>query len=293
MTSLPYRSALIVGAGSGISASVARALAAQGVKVGLAARNTEKLTALAAETGAATFQVDASDPAAVAGLFQAADDGIGEPDVVIYNASGRLRGPIAELDPAAVAQALAVTAYGAFLVTQQAAKRMLPQGRGAILLTGATAGIKGFALSAPFAMASSPCAASPRAPRASSGRRASMSRISSSTARSAAPATRTRTTTRSTLTPSPRAISTCSGSHAAPGRSRSSFGPGSRASEGRSELLHRRHLEGLDRRGAAGEQGLPFGLGLHPRQARRELGLDQAVRHEDEAVIVADDEIMW
>lgn len=152
MTSLPYRSALIVGAGSGISASVARALAAQGVKVGLAARNTEKLAALAAETGAATFQLDAADPAAVAGLFAAADDGIGEPDIVVYNASGRLRGPIAELDPAAVAQALAVTAYGAFLVTQQAAKRMLPHGRGAILLTGATAGIKGFALSAPFAM---------------------------------------------------------------------------------------------------------------------------------------------
>ncbi|MCP4565538.1 MAG: SDR family NAD(P)-dependent oxidoreductase [Bosea sp.] len=152
MTSLPYRSALIVGAGSGISASVARALAAQGVKIGLAARNTEKLAALAAETGATTFQVEASDPAAVTGLFEAADAKIGEPDVVIYNASGRLRGPIAELDPAGVAQALAVTAYGAFLVTQQAAKRMLPHGRGAILLTGATAGIKGFALSAPFAM---------------------------------------------------------------------------------------------------------------------------------------------
>ncbi|RYE79033.1 MAG: SDR family NAD(P)-dependent oxidoreductase [Hyphomicrobiales bacterium] len=152
MTSFPYRSALIVGAGSGISASVARALAAQGIKVGLAARDTEKLAALAAETGAATFAVDSSDPAAVAGLFEAAEAGIGEPDIVVYNASGRLRGPIAELDPAGVAQALAVTAYGAFLVTQQAARRMLPHGRGAILLTGATAGIKGFALSAPFAM---------------------------------------------------------------------------------------------------------------------------------------------
>ncbi|CAN7241674.1 SDR family NAD(P)-dependent oxidoreductase [Bosea sp. LjRoot237] len=152
MTSLPYRSALIVGAGSGISASVARALAAQGIKIGLAARNTDKLAALAAETGAATFTVDASDPAAVAGLFEAAEARIGEPDIVVYNASSRLRGPIAELDPAGVAQALAVTAYGAFLVTQQAARRMLPHGRGAILLTGATAGIKGFALSAPFAM---------------------------------------------------------------------------------------------------------------------------------------------
>lgn len=152
MTSLPYRSALIVGAGSGISASLARALVAQGIKVGLAARNTEKLAALVAETGAATFQVDASDPAAVASLFEAADARIGEPDIVVYNASGRLRGPIAELDPTGVAQALAVTAYGAFLVTQQAARRMLSHGRGAILLTGATAGIKGFALSAPFAM---------------------------------------------------------------------------------------------------------------------------------------------
>lgn len=152
MSGFPYRTALIVGAGSGISASLARALAAQGVKVGLAARNVEKLGALAAETGAATFAVDAAEAEAVAGLFAQADKQLGEPDIVVYNASGRLRGPIAELDPAGVAQALAVTAYGGFLVTQQAAKRMLPHGRGAILLTGATAGIKGFALSAPFAM---------------------------------------------------------------------------------------------------------------------------------------------
>ena len=152
MTSIPYRTALIVGAGSGISASVARQLTAAGAKVGLAARNVEKLGALAAETGAATFAADASDIDDVARLFDAVDAKLGEPDVVIYNASRALRGPLVELDPAGVAQALEITAFGAFLVVQQAARRMLPHGRGAILLTGATAGIKGFPRSAPFAM---------------------------------------------------------------------------------------------------------------------------------------------
>lgn len=152
MTTIPYRTALIVGAGSGISASVARGLAAAGLKVGLAARNVDKLAPFAAEIGARTFAADASDAAAVSRLFEDADARLGEPDVVIYNASARVRGPIVELDPEAVKQAMIVSAYGAFLVVQQAAKRMTPHGRGAILFTGASASVKGFALSAPFAM---------------------------------------------------------------------------------------------------------------------------------------------
>jgi NAD(P)-dependent dehydrogenase (short-subunit alcohol dehydrogenase family) len=152
MADLPYRTALIVGAGPGISASVARALAAAGVRVGLAARNTDKLQALAADTGAQTFAVDATDPAAVARLFEEVDETIGEPDVVLYNASARAHGPIAEIDPEAVRQALAVSAFGGFLVVQQAAKRMQKHGRGAILLTGASASVKGFPLSSAFAM---------------------------------------------------------------------------------------------------------------------------------------------
>ncbi|POR49187.1 SDR family NAD(P)-dependent oxidoreductase [Bosea psychrotolerans] len=152
MTSLPYRTALIVGAGPGISASLARKLSANGVQVALAARHVEKLAALAAETGASVFAADASDQAGVARLFQEVEAGLGEPDIVIYNASMAVRGPLAELDPAMVAQSLSVNALGAFLVVQQAAQRMLPRERGAILLTGATAGIKGFARSAPFAM---------------------------------------------------------------------------------------------------------------------------------------------
>lgn len=149
---IPYRTALIVGAGSGISASLARQLAGEGLKVGLAARNIEKLASLAAETGAVTFAADATDPVAVGRLFNAVDARLGEPDVVIYNAGARVRGPIAELDPEAVRQAIVVSAYGGFLVLQQAARRMVPTGRGAILLTGASASVKGFALSAPFAM---------------------------------------------------------------------------------------------------------------------------------------------
>src|SRR5438445_11641902 len=105
MTAIPYRTALIVGAGPGISASVARALAAAGLRVGLGARNIEKLAPLAEETGAERFAVDASDPAAVAHLFEEVDARLGAPDVVLYNASARAPGPIAELDPAAVRKA--------------------------------------------------------------------------------------------------------------------------------------------------------------------------------------------
>jgi NAD(P)-dependent dehydrogenase (short-subunit alcohol dehydrogenase family) len=152
MSEISYRTALIVGAGPGISAALARSLTKAGLKVGLAARNIEKLQPLATETGAALFAADASDPASIANLFKSVDAQLGEPDFVVYNASGRERGPLAELDPEAVRNALNVSAFGGFLVTQQAAQRMLPKKHGAIFLTGATASIKGYALSAAFAM---------------------------------------------------------------------------------------------------------------------------------------------
>ena len=152
MADIPYRTALIVGAGSGISASVARGLAAAGLKVGLAARNIEKLAPLAAAIGAERFGADASDPAAVAHLFEDAEARLGAPDVVLYNASARAHGPIAEIDPEAVRKAVEISAFGGFLVIQQAARRMIPKGHGAILLTGASASVKGYPLSAAFAM---------------------------------------------------------------------------------------------------------------------------------------------
>ena len=152
MTEIPYHIALIVGAGSGISASFARGLAAAGLRVGLAARNVEKLAPLAAEIGAETFAVDASDPTAVARLFVEVDNRLGEPDVVHYNASARAHGPIAELDPEAVRKAIGISAFGGFLTVQQAARRMIRHGRGAILLTGASASVKGYPHSAAFAI---------------------------------------------------------------------------------------------------------------------------------------------
>jgi NAD(P)-dependent dehydrogenase (short-subunit alcohol dehydrogenase family) len=127
-------------------------LTAAGLRVGLAARNIDKLAALADETGAALYSADGSDPAGVAKLFTEVDASIGEPDIVVYNAAGRVRGRIVDLDPEQVRRALQITAFGALLVVQQAARRMIPNNRGAILLTGATAGVKGFPLSASFAM---------------------------------------------------------------------------------------------------------------------------------------------
>ena len=144
--------ALIVGAGSGLSASLARALHAKGLTPVLAARDISRLTDLAEETGAITVAADASTTGGVAAIFEAADATGGELAVAIYNPSYRVRGPIAEVDPDEVQKALQITAYGAFLVGQQAARRMLTSGSGTILFTGASAGVKGYPLSAAFAM---------------------------------------------------------------------------------------------------------------------------------------------
>ena len=148
-----YRSALIVGAGAGLSASLARLLAKSGLQVALASRSTEDLADLAGETGAKVFRCDASKDDQVVRLFADVDAVMGAPDVVIYNASFRTRGDFVNLVPADVEKVISVSAFGAFLVAQQAVRRMLPNKHGAILFTGASASVKGYAKSAPFAMA--------------------------------------------------------------------------------------------------------------------------------------------
>jgi NAD(P)-dependent dehydrogenase (short-subunit alcohol dehydrogenase family) len=152
MNDIPYRSALIIGTGPGISGSLTRLLRAADIPVVVASRHVDRLAELVKQTGAIALPVDAAEAAQVERLFAETDARIGAPELVVYNASGRVRGPIEELIPAQVEQAVAVSALGAFYSVQQAAKRMVPAGKGAILLTGATAGVKGFALSAPFAM---------------------------------------------------------------------------------------------------------------------------------------------
>jgi len=146
------KNALIIGAGHGLSASVARLFAAEGMKVGLVARNTDKLAALADEIGGHTYSCDATDHDMVSNLFNAFDADIGSPDILVYNPSVMLRGPITEVDPVETKNSIMVSAYGAFLAAQQATIRMLKAGSGTMLFTGASAGIKGYPNSAPFAM---------------------------------------------------------------------------------------------------------------------------------------------
>jgi NAD(P)-dependent dehydrogenase (short-subunit alcohol dehydrogenase family) len=147
-----YKTALIVGAGEGLSASLARLFAKQGIRVALAARQIEKLGALCAETGARAFACDATKSDEVERVFGLVEREVGAPDVVVYNASGRARGAFVDLVPAEVANAMTVSAFGGFLVAQQAVRRMLPNRHGAILFTGASASVKGYPQSAPFAM---------------------------------------------------------------------------------------------------------------------------------------------
>src|SRR5258708_5174133 len=149
---MSQETALIIGAGEGLSAALARLFAREGMRVALAARKTEKLAALGTETGARLYVCDASKRGDVDGLFAAVTSDLAAPDIVVYNPSYRTRGPLGELDPTEVEKALMVTCFGGFLVGQAAARQMLARGNGSILFTGASASVKGYALSAPFAM---------------------------------------------------------------------------------------------------------------------------------------------
>ena len=152
MAELAYRTALIVGVGGGLFASVARTFAKAGIKVALAARRAADLAQLAKEVGGKAFACDATKRADVSKLFADVEAVFGAPDVMVYNASYRTRGPFVELDPVEVEKSLIVSAFAGFLVAQEAVKRMLPHKHGAIIFTGASASVKGYAQSAPFAM---------------------------------------------------------------------------------------------------------------------------------------------
>jgi NAD(P)-dependent dehydrogenase (short-subunit alcohol dehydrogenase family) len=152
MAAPKYNTALIVGAGAGLSASLARLFAREGIKVALAARKIEKLGELCGKSGAKAFACDATNAEEVERLFGLVERELAAPDIVVYNASARARGPLVELVPAEVAHAINVSAFGGFLVAQQAAKRMLPNKHGAILFTGASASVKGYPQSSSFAM---------------------------------------------------------------------------------------------------------------------------------------------
>ncbi|NIO06948.1 MAG: SDR family NAD(P)-dependent oxidoreductase [Deltaproteobacteria bacterium] len=144
--------ALVVGTGPGLSASLARLFSKEGMKVAVAARNPAKLDGLIKEINGRAYACDAIVPKDVENLFSLVTKDLGGLNLVVYNASRRVRGPITELDPEEVEKAILVTCYGGFLIGREAAKRMIPAGGGTILFTGASAGIKGFANSSMYAM---------------------------------------------------------------------------------------------------------------------------------------------
>ena len=146
------KTCIIVGAGSGLSASLARLFTAEKMKVVLAARNIEKLAGLSEEIDCELVQCDSSNVEQVKNLFSQTDKILSTPSIVIYNPSARIRGDITSLDPHQTKAALETTCYGAFLVAQQAAIRMISAGSGSLFFTGASAGVRGFPNSSVFAM---------------------------------------------------------------------------------------------------------------------------------------------
>jgi NAD(P)-dependent dehydrogenase (short-subunit alcohol dehydrogenase family) len=157
--------ALIVGGGPGISASCARLFAQEGMKVAVAARTADKpvLVELERKFGVRRYRCDASDPESVTSLFASVDQELGSPRLVVHNIDGRMRDifrkALTEADPELVRGVVTNSAFSAFLVAQQAAKRMLDgepaeEGhRGTIIFTNASAALKGYPESGAFAMA--------------------------------------------------------------------------------------------------------------------------------------------
>ena len=144
--------ALIVGAGPGLSSSLTYLLLKNKFKVAIAARNVAKLATLAETSNVDVFTCDASNINQVQTLFKKLDKTLGTPDLVIYIPSARVRGGIVEVDPEDTQKAINITCFGAFLVAQEAAKRMVKRGSGSIFFTGASASVKGYANSSVFAM---------------------------------------------------------------------------------------------------------------------------------------------
>ncbi len=144
--------ALIVGAGEGLSASLARLCADQGMDVAVASRNPDKLKDLCTDTCASAYACDVIDEDSVDAMYDAVVAEKGVPDLVVYNPSARARGPITELDRVAVRNAVLITCYGGFVVAQKAAELMLNRGSGTILFTGASASVKGYPNSSSFAI---------------------------------------------------------------------------------------------------------------------------------------------
>ena len=135
--------ALIVGVGPGLGAALARRFAQGGLVVAVAARRAEALNDVAREVGGRAYACDATEEASVQQLFTAVKRDLGRPTVAIYNAGAFSPGSVLEIDPAEFERCWRALCLGGFLVGQSAAREMVEAGRGSILLTGATASLRG------------------------------------------------------------------------------------------------------------------------------------------------------
>ncbi len=151
------QSTIVVGVGPGLGASVARRFAKAGYAVALASRSTDKLAPIVDEIAQAggtakAYACDATNEADVQGLFEAAEAELGPAGVAVFNASGRVRKPIVDIEADEFIEAWMRGCFGGFLVGREAARRMQPRKSGSILFTGATASVKALAQSAGFAV---------------------------------------------------------------------------------------------------------------------------------------------
>jgi NAD(P)-dependent dehydrogenase (short-subunit alcohol dehydrogenase family) len=144
---------LVAGAGEGLGRSIAARFAREGYVIVLAARSAENLAHLAQETGGHAFPTDLSDEAQVIGLFERVEAELGAIDAVAFVAATRIVGAFAELSFADFERAWRQSCASGFLVAREAARRMLPRGRGTILFTGASGSLRGNAQFAAFAAA--------------------------------------------------------------------------------------------------------------------------------------------
>lgn len=148
--------AIIIGVGPGLGAALVERCAREGLAVSAGARNAERLRALLDQRGlkdVASHACDVTDQASVDDLFDGAISVHGTPSLVVFNASGYARGSILDLTASQVEAAWRIGCLGGFHVGQAAARAMVPQGRGSLIFTGATASLRGSANFAPFAMA--------------------------------------------------------------------------------------------------------------------------------------------
>jgi NAD(P)-dependent dehydrogenase (short-subunit alcohol dehydrogenase family) len=152
------RVALLVGAGDAIGAAVARRFARGGYKVCVARREAAKSQGLLDEAKAAgqdirAFSVDARNEAEVQGLFARVEAEVGPLDICLFNAGSNVNKPMLETTEKLFFKAWELACYAGFLVGREAARHMVPRGRGSILFTGATASIRGGSGFAAFAAA--------------------------------------------------------------------------------------------------------------------------------------------